>query len=91
MENKILYTIDLIKKEMINLSEEIFKNPELGFKEFETNKLICKILDKYEIDYKSDIALTGIKATIDSKKEGPHIALLCELDSVPSTDLYTSR
>lgn len=86
MENKILYTIDLIKKEMINLSEEIFKNPELGFKEFETNKLICKILDKYEIDYKSDIALTGIKATIDSKKEGPHIALLCELDSVPSTD-----
>ena len=40
MENKILYTIDLIKKEMINLSEEIFKNPELGFKEFETNKLI---------------------------------------------------
>ena len=28
MENKILYTIDLIKKEMINLSEEIFKNPE---------------------------------------------------------------
>ena len=86
MENKILYTIDLIKKEMINLSEEIFKNPELGFKEFETNKLICKIHDKYEIDYKSDIALTGIKATIDSKKEGPHIALLCELDSVPSTD-----
>lgn len=86
MKSQIIYTIDSIKKEMINLSEEIFKNPELGFKEFETNKLICEILDKYEIDYKSDIALTGIKATIDSKKEGPHIALLCELDSVPSTD-----
>ena len=34
----------------------------------------------------NDIAKTGIKATIDSKKEGPHIALLCELDSVPSTE-----
>ncbi|MDU4934959.1 MAG: M20/M25/M40 family metallo-hydrolase, partial [Peptostreptococcaceae bacterium] len=40
----------------------------------------------YKINYINDIAITGIKATIDSKKEGPHIALLCELDSVPSTE-----
>lgn len=86
MNNEVLNTIDLIKNEMINLSEEIFKNPELGFKEYETNKLICNVLDKYNISYKSDIAITGIKSTIDSKKEGPHIALLCELDSVPSND-----
>lgn len=86
MDNKILHTIDKIKNEMINLSEEIFKNPELGFKEYETNRLICQVLDKYNIAYQSDIAITGIKSTIDSKKEGPHIALLCELDSVPSTE-----
>lgn len=86
MENNIVDIIDSIKNEMSNLSEEIFKNPELGFKEFETNKLICEILEKYSIDYKNDIAITGIKASIDSKKEGPHIALLCELDSVPSTE-----
>lgn len=83
MDNLLL---DSLKKEMINLSEEIFKNPELGFKEFETNKLICEKLEKYKINYVNDIAITGIKATIDSKKEGPHIALLCELDSVPSTE-----
>ena len=83
MDNLLL---DSLKKEMINLSEEIFKNPELGFKEFETNKLICEKLEKYTINYINDIAITGIKATIDSKKEGPHIALLCELDSVPSTE-----
>ena len=86
MQNKYTEIIDYIKDEMINLSEEIYKNPELGFKEYETNKLICETLEKYDIEYKNDIALTGIKATIDSKKEGPHIALLCELDSVPSTD-----
>ena len=66
--------------------KNIFENPELGFKEFETNKLICKIFDKYDIAYKSDIAITGIKATLDSGKKGPHIGLLCEIDSVPSTD-----
>ncbi|SCI11926.1 MULTISPECIES: amidohydrolase [unclassified Romboutsia] len=75
-----------LKQEMINLSEDIFKNPELGFKEFETNKKICEKLDKYNISYENDIAITGIRATIESKKEGPHIALLCELDSVPSTE-----
>ena len=83
MDNLLL---DSLKKEMISLSEEIFKNPELGFKEFETNKLICEKLEKYNINYINNIAITGIKATIDSKKDGPHIALLCELDSVPSTE-----
>lgn len=83
MDNLLL---DSIKKQMVDLSEEIFKNPELGFKEFETNKLICEKFEEYKIDYINDIAITGIKATIDSKKDGPHIALLCELDSVPSTE-----
>lgn len=83
MDNLLL---DSLKKEMISLSEEIFKNPELGFKEFETNKFICEKLEKYNINYINNIAITGIKATIDSKKDGPHIALLCELDSVPSTE-----
>ncbi|MGL6107857.1 amidohydrolase [Romboutsia sp.] len=86
MNNKVLNTIEEIKNEMINLSEDIFKNPELGFKEYETNKLICEVLEKYNISYQSDIAITGIKSTLDSKKDGPHIALVCELDSVPSTE-----
>lgn len=86
MNNKVLNKINIIQDEMINLSEEIFKNPELGFKEYETNKLICSVLDKYNISYKSDIAITGIKSTIESKQDGPHIALLCELDAVPSND-----
>lgn len=86
MEKRVWNVINSIKNEMINLGENIFENPELGFKEFETNKLICKIFDKYDIAYKSDIAITGIKATLDSGKKGPHIGLLCEIDSVPSTD-----
>lgn len=86
MDKMIWNVINSIKNEMINLGENIFENPELGFKEFETNKLICKVFDKYNVDYKNDIAITGIKSTLDSGKEGPHICLLCEIDSVPSTD-----
>ncbi|MGL5330389.1 MAG: M20/M25/M40 family metallo-hydrolase, partial [Peptostreptococcaceae bacterium] len=83
MDNLFLQSL---KREMISLSEEVYKNPELGFKEFNTKKLICEKLEKYKIDYIEGLAITGIKASIDSKKEGPHIALLCELDSVPSTE-----
>lgn len=86
MEKRVWNVINSIKNEMINLGENIFENPELGFKEFETNKLICKVFDKYNVAYKNDIAITGIKSTLDSGKEGPHIGLLCEIDSVPSTD-----
>ena len=86
MEKRVWNVINSIKNEMIKLGENIFENPELGFKEFETNKLICEILDKYSISYRNDIAITGIKSTLDSGKEGPHIGILCEIDSVPSTD-----
>lgn len=84
MEDKFMKTIDLIKEEMILLSESIFEKPELGFKEVNTNKAICEILEKYNVTYKNDVAMTGIVATLDSKKEGAHIGLLCELDAVPT-------
>lgn len=83
MKNKYIKSLEKLQDEMVLLSEEIFKNPELGFKEFKTSKSICDILDKYEISY-DNIALTGIVATIDSGKEGANLGLLCELDAVPT-------
>lgn len=84
MKDLFIKSLDNIKEEMIALSESIFKKPELGFKEYNTNESICKILDKYNVSYDNDVAITGIVATIDSKKEGAHIGLLCELDAVPT-------
>ena len=75
---------EIIKKEVVDLGEYIFKNPELGYKEFNTSKVICEKLQKYNIEYTDGLAITGIKATLDTGKEGPNIALLCELDSVPN-------
>lgn len=83
---------DKIIPEMIELSENIYKNPELGYKEIKTAKQVISCLDKYGISYKSNIAYTGIVAQIDSKKEGPNIALICELDAVPTANHpYSSK
>lgn len=73
-----------VKDEAINLGEEIFRNPELGFKEKNTVKEIKKLLNKYNLNYTDNLAITGLKATLDSGKPGPHIGLVCELDAVPT-------
>lgn len=75
--------LDKILPEMIELAEDIYRNPELGFREFKTREKVIEKLNKYGIEYK-DVAYTGIIATIDSHKEGPHIGLIAEFDGVPT-------
>lgn len=84
MKERVQQFADSIIKEMITISEDIFKHPELGYKEVRTAKKVMDCLDNYSIPYKSEIAYTGVVACIDSKKVGPHIALICELDAVPT-------
>lgn len=68
---------------IINVCEDIYKNPELGYKEFRTREKVIEVLKEMEIPY-NDCAYTGIIAEINSGKKGPHIALICELDAVPT-------
>ena len=75
--------LDKQLESIINLCEDIYKNPELGYKEFNTRKKVIDVLEKACIPYR-DCAYTGILSEIDSGKEGPHIALICELDAVPT-------
>lgn len=77
---------DILDKQLesiINLCEDIYKHPELGYKEFNTRKKVIDVLEKACIPYR-DCAYTGILSKIDSGKKGPHIALICELDAVPT-------
>ncbi|MDA3733034.1 amidohydrolase [Niameybacter massiliensis] len=73
-----------IIEKVVDIAEEIFKNPELGYKEVRTVGEIIKFLEAYNIPYTKEVAYTGIIATIDSGKEGPHIGLVCDLDAVPT-------
>ncbi len=61
---------EAIESKLIEIRRTIHQNPELGFQEFETAKLICSKLDELDIPYKNEIAITGIIATIEGKK-GP--------------------
>ena len=83
--------IEQIKQISADIFEEIVKHrrhlhahPELSFKEFETSKYICKVLDEHQIPYTNGIVETVIVALIEGKHpEKKCIALRGDIDALP--------
>lgn len=71
-------------KEVVDLHQWLFRNPEISGKEFETSKRIVEFLrDKgYEVEYPFAHQPTGFKAT-DGSKRKHKAALLVEYDALP--------
>lgn len=72
-----------ILPQMIELSEDIYRHPELGFKEFRSRKKTIEVLDAAGIPH-TDAAYTGLTACLDSGRPGPNIGLIAEFDAVPT-------
>jgi len=70
--------------EAITIRRQIHSNPELGFEEYETAKLICSKLHEYGIQFHAGIAKTGIIALIKGKNpDKKTIALRADMDALP--------
>ncbi|KAL3735938.1 hypothetical protein ACJRO7_024971 [Eucalyptus globulus] len=66
---------------MIGIRRKIHENPELGYEEFETSKLIRSELDKMGIRYKHPLAVTGVVGFIGTGKP-PFVALRADMDAL---------
>ncbi|KAI3856064.1 hypothetical protein MKX03_009605, partial [Papaver bracteatum] len=69
-------------KWIVDVRRRIHENPELGFEEFETSKLIREELDKMGIVYKYPISVTGVIGYVGSG-EPPFVALRADMDALP--------
>nr|WP_269205823.1 amidohydrolase [Clostridium botulinum] len=78
----ICRVIDENSQKIIALAKEIEAEPELGYKEFKTSKKIANFFDELGLSYKNELAITGVKANLKEKTNGPNIAILGELDGV---------
>ena len=77
-----LAAIEEAKDTIINAGEYIWNNPEPGYREVKTSAFIVNELKKLGLDVKTNLAMTGFRADIDSGKPGPTVAILGELDSL---------
>ncbi len=69
---------------LVQLRQEIHKNPELSGKEEKTAQRIVKFLKKYHPDeIIENLGKTGVAAIYQGKQEGPTILIRCELDALP--------
>ncbi|XP_042492176.1 IAA-amino acid hydrolase ILR1-like 4 [Macadamia integrifolia] len=66
---------------MVGIRRKIHENPELGYEEFGTSKLIRDELDKMGIPYKYPVAVTGIIGYIGSGKP-PFVAIRADMDAL---------
>ncbi|KAK9099174.1 hypothetical protein Syun_026219 [Stephania yunnanensis] len=67
---------------MVGIRRRLHENPELGYEEFETSKLIREELDKMGIPYKHPIAVTGIVGSIGTGRP-PFVAIRADMDALP--------
>ena len=68
----------------MDIVKTLYDNPETGFEEYETQKVLVKYLKDAGFDVKSSVVVdTDFVAEYKSVKEGPTIAYMCEYDALP--------
>jgi len=86
LKQRVHAAIDARAEEIIGLGEQIRKNPELGFKEVKTARLVEETFGKLGLSPKGGLALTGVRADVAGRAgDGPTFALLGELDALVVT------
>ncbi len=86
VKKKVLDAIDSHAQEIIKIGETIWKNPELGFKEWKTAELTEKKYKEMGWAYESKIGITGSKAYLKKKERGLVVGIVGELDAIRVPD-----
>lgn len=68
----------------MEMVKQMYEHPEIGFQEFETQKLLSQYLINAGFETKTGVVCeTDFVAEYKAKKEGPIIAFMCEYDALP--------
>lgn len=81
--SQIRLEIRALQSQLVTWRRQLHQKPELAFSECLTAELIAQNLKKMGIDFMSEIAQTGIVATIKSPYPGPVLAIRADMDALP--------
>lgn len=83
-----MYT-DIINKigddnysKMVDLRHQFHMYPELGYEEFKTAKTIADELERLGIEYKTNVAKTGVVGLIKGNSPGNTVLLRADMDAL---------
>ncbi len=87
--------IDRRGDELVRIAKTILDNPEPGFREEKTSRLVAETFRGMGVPFQDGIGITGLKGALDSGTPGPTVAVMGELDSLkvlghPHADPITS-
>ena len=82
VKDRVCGRIDDARARIIELGETILRHPELGFCEFKTAALAAAVFKSLQLPVREGLAVTGVRAELDTGRPGPTVALLGELDAL---------
>ncbi len=82
LKQRVCEAIDAHAERIIGIGESIWNNPELGFKEVKTARLVAEVFQELGLPHRTGIALTGVVAQMGAGRPGPNVAVMGELDSL---------
>jgi amidohydrolase len=83
MEDQVKEKIAEMKDWLIETRRTIHMNPELGFEEVETSKLVAGYLEKFGLQVKTGMAKTGVIGLLKGEKPGKTVAIRADMDALP--------
>ena len=72
-----------MKDWLVEIRHTIHMNPELGFEEVETSKLVAGWLEKFGLQVQRGLAKTGVVGLLQGEKGGKTVAIRADMDALP--------
>lgn len=83
MKQEVLKAIDENKEKLFSIKEQIYCNPEFGYKEVTTTATVAEYMEKeLGLAVEKNIAVTGCLSKVKGKTDGPCVAIMGELDGI---------
>jgi metal-dependent amidase/aminoacylase/carboxypeptidase family protein len=86
LKHAVCETIDRHADAIIDVGETILRSPETGFNETKTAALVARQMTALGLPPRTGLALTGVQGRLRSRRPGPRLALIAELDSLRTSD-----
>jgi amidohydrolase len=83
MSHAVKEKITEMKDWLVETRRTLHMNPELGFEEVETSRLIAGYLEKFGLQVKTGMAKTGVIGLLKGGQPGKTVAIRADMDALP--------